>query len=166
MEQSLSWEANSSSSSEEIPHILWSPKVHHHIHNSPPPVPVLSQINPVRATPSHFLKIHFNIIILSTFWCSNLSLTLRLPHQNPARTSHIPYTCPHAIVMYVKIYKNYIWKVWDSYKTQLYCSQIGLRFFIDLLVWQHVSTHSFGPSSGLQDVRTCSSQLLFVVTYI
>jgi len=59
-----------------------------------------------------------------------------------------------------------ILKVWDSHKTQLYCGQIGLRFFIDLLVWQHVSTPSFGPSSGLQDVRTCSSQLLFVVTYI
>ena len=58
-----------------------------------------------------------------------------------------------------------ILKVWDSHKTQLYCSQIGLCF-IDLLVWQHVLTPSFGSSSSLQDVHTCSSLLLFVVTYI
>ena len=30
-----------------------------------PPVPILSQINTVHA-PSHFLSIHFNIILLST----------------------------------------------------------------------------------------------------
>ena len=35
-----------------------------------------------------------------------------------------------------------IWKVWDSHKTQLYCSQIGPCFFIELLVRQHVSAPS------------------------
>ena len=64
-----------------------------------------------------------------------------------------------------QIHSVFILKVWDSHKTLLYCSQTGLRF-IDLLVWHHVSTPSFGSSSGLQDVHTCSSQLLFVVTYI
>ena len=42
MEQSPSWEANQFSASQEIPHILWNPKVHYHIHRYPPPGPSIS----------------------------------------------------------------------------------------------------------------------------
>jgi len=46
-QQSLSWEANRFAASQEIPHILWNPNVHHHTHKCPPPVPILSQIDTV-----------------------------------------------------------------------------------------------------------------------
>ena len=64
MEQNLSLKSNSPSSSKEIPRILWSPKDHYHIHTRPPPVPIVSQTNPVYASPPQLMNIHFNIIIL------------------------------------------------------------------------------------------------------
>ena len=92
-EQSPSWEANSFSASQEIPRILWNPKFHYRSHTCPPPVPILSQLDPVYTPTFHFLKIYFNIILPSTPGSSKWSLSFKFPHQTPVYASPLPHTC-------------------------------------------------------------------------
>ena len=90
MEQSPFWEANRFSASQAIPRILWNPEDHYHIHKCPPPA-ILSQLDPVQATTSHFLKIHLNIILPSTPGSPKWSLSFMFPHQNPVYASPLPH---------------------------------------------------------------------------
>ena len=92
MVQSPSWEANWFAASQEIPRILWNPKVRYRTHKRPPPVPILDQPNPVHIPTSHLLEIHPNIIHSSTPRSPQWSLSLRFPHQDPIRPPLLTHT--------------------------------------------------------------------------
>jgi hypothetical protein len=69
-ELSPSSEAANCAATQELPSILWNPKVHHRVHKSPTLVPILRQMDPVHTILSYLSNIYFNIVRPPTFWSS------------------------------------------------------------------------------------------------
>jgi len=85
MEKSPSWETNEFSASQEIPHILRNTKVHYRIYKCPPPVSILSHINPNHAHPTSWSA----ILIVSSHLCLGLTSGL-FPSGFPTKTLYAP----------------------------------------------------------------------------
>ena len=123
MEQIPPWEANRFSDSQEIPRILWNPKVHYLIHKCQPPVPILSHLDPVH-DPHRTSWI--SVLILSSH------LRLGLPncffpsgfHTKPLYTpllSPLRSTCPTHLILFELITRIILSEEYRSLSSSL-CS--------------------------------------------
>ena len=96
-ELSPSWETNRPSAGQEIPPILWNPKVPYRIHKRLPPIRILSQSKPVRGSPTHLLNMYFNIIISALLFCPKhvwiIYQTAR--HNSPEENNFSTYLCSY-----------------------------------------------------------------------
>jgi hypothetical protein len=93
IQQGPSWEANRFLASQESPRIQWNSSGHYRIHKCPPPVPILSHLDPVHAPTTHFQNIHLKGIIPSTPGSFKWSPSLWSSHQKPVSASPLPYKC-------------------------------------------------------------------------
>jgi len=91
MQQSPSWETNRISASQKIPRISRNQNFHYRIHKRPPPVPNLSQLDPVHNPSSNVLNIHLNIILPSLPGSPKWFISFRLSYQNHIYASPPPY---------------------------------------------------------------------------
>ena len=161
MEQSPSWEANQFSASQEIPRILWNPKVHYCIHKCPPPVPILSQLDPVHPPKPNFLKIYFNIILPSTSWSPQWTLPLRLPHQHPVHISILPIraTCPAHLIRLDFTTRTILRKEYRSFSSSL-CSFLHSPVTSFLLGPNNFLNTLFSNTLSLRSSLNVSDQVL------
>jgi len=136
------WEANNNSASQEIPRPLWNPKFYYHVNNSPPLVPIPSQMHPVHIFPPYFPKIHSNIIIPSTPWSSEWSLPFKFSKQNFVRMSHFSHAC------YMFASNNFRWsvKLWSLLQSHQNNKVTTIKtdiLFMDAMIMIHLVENYF-----------------------
>jgi hypothetical protein len=97
MQLSPSWEAANCAATQEIPRILWNPKVHNRVQKSPSLVPILTQINPIQSIPSHPISLR-SILIFYTHLRLGLPSGL-LPSGFPTNILYLFVFSPHSCYM-------------------------------------------------------------------
>jgi len=141
MWQNPSWEADSFSACQEIPRILWNPKFYYRVQKIPPPVPVLSHINPVCPHPTSWRS----ILILSSH------LRLGLPSDLfsscfPTRSLYAPLLSPtratcHADLILLDLIAQIIFGEYYRSKSSSLCSLLHSCVTSSLLKSEYLPQH-------------------------
>jgi hypothetical protein len=114
MVQEIIWKADYHSACQKYPASLWNPKVHHHVQNSPPPDPILSQLNPVRPIHPYLPKVQLQRISpgprrFETFRNNKKILRWGIVGLKPKPQAGGPPLagCPRLVIQYIRSYPRY-----------------------------------------------------------
>ena len=101
LHEAESWETNRFSASQEILCVLHNLKARYPVHKKLQPVPNQSLNNPVHVSPSHYFKIHFNIIPTSMLRSSVVSFSQVSPLKPCTHFSSLPLcaTCSAYLIL-------------------------------------------------------------------
>jgi len=138
IEQSPSWGANRFSASQERPHILWNPKVHFRVYKCPPPVPVLSLINPVHAP--HPIYWRFTLILSSHLslglFPSGVTTALYTPLLSPVHVTGYSHLILLDMITRTILVQKYKKKKWQS---------VSAAGSVCILMWKVGEMPHLGP---------------------
>jgi len=70
VDRTSSWEASSHAAIQELPHLVWSPKVYHHVHRNLPQVRIFVQMHSVYTFPPYFPKSQNLYELYNVFLCN------------------------------------------------------------------------------------------------
>jgi hypothetical protein len=118
IEQSASWEVYQFPASQEIPRVLWNPKVPYRIHKFPPPVHILSQLHTFHTPHLIFWS---SILILLSHLRLGLPSSL-FPSDFPNKTLYMPLpspthaTCPSHLTLLDLITRTILGEEYRSLK--------------------------------------------------
>jgi hypothetical protein len=139
----LAWKVNRSAAFQEIPFILWNLTFHYRIHNSLPPVHVLSQFKPVHTLPQNFLNVYvlFPPLPRSSKWFLSLILPYQtiytplfppcFPHAPPIpfffirlRDVYLVWSTEYLVKIQARVIHKFMW----FKKRATYLAKLGLRY--------------------------------------
>jgi hypothetical protein len=137
-----SWEVEHCAATQELPSILWNPKVHYRVHKSPPQVPILSPIDPLHVIPSYLSKIYSNIVnpyVLVFLVVSFLLAFLPISYMHSSSLHPCYMHCPSLWNQSILVKKG-------NTRITLRSSQVAIGCYLSLPCMQPTQLPGFGSS--------------------
>jgi hypothetical protein len=153
MELSPSSEAANCAATQQLPSILWNPKVHYRVHKSPPLVSIPSQLNHIHTIPSHPTSLR-SILILPTHLRLGL-LTCFFPSAFPTNNLYAFLFFPFVLLAVPVLPSltwsfDYTWRRGQVMKLLIMQFSPTSRHFISL-------RYKYSPQHPANTLSLCSS---------